>query len=430
MSDANLTYLAYQKETTWGVAPAVIDLKKMRFTKEALKHAKQTVQSAEIRDDRQITELTEVGVQAEGTIDFEFSNVDFDWLLEAFMFAAWSGAGAGTFLRNGVTRFSYLFERKAAAAAFHQFYGMMANELTLNITSRQIITGTAGFIGYLGGHSQGSLDATKATGYLTFAGNAVAGETVTIGTRVYTWATTPTTVANQVKVGASAAISLTNLIAAINLTAGAGSLYGSLTTINDQVTAFDDVGDMMKITAIQAGTEAHAIVTTETMTNASWGGGVMSGGVAATVTAPGTGKIFTASVNVAAVTEGGAALTSAIKSLKLNINNNLRGNDAVGKKGLDEVGLGECTITGEMQCYFRDNALFQKFFDHTNSSLVFDVTFNNAGVTTGYRFTLPAISFSDANPNVPGKNSDVMIPLNFQAVAAPGAYLMEILRIP
>jgi hypothetical protein len=119
---------------------------------------------------------------------------------------------------------------------------------------------------------------TKAQGTLTATGNAVANETVTIGTTVYTWKAAPTTVAFEVKVGASAADSLENLVAAINGGPGAGTAYGSLTTPHGSVDAFAGVGDTMTARAKVGGTAGNSIATTETMTNASWGAATLTGG--------------------------------------------------------------------------------------------------------------------------------------------------------
>ncbi len=111
-----------------------------------------------------------------------------------------------------------------------------------------------------------------ATGTLTLAGNAVAGETVTIGQQVYVWAASANTqTPNVVKVGSSASVSIDNLIAAINATAASqGSLYSFNTIPNLQVTAAAGAGDTMDVTAITAGANGNLIATLETMSQGSW----------------------------------------------------------------------------------------------------------------------------------------------------------------
>jgi hypothetical protein len=230
--------------------------------------------------------------------------------LEAATCGTWSGAGAGTTLANGLVRRSFGLEKKLAAAAFQSFRGMMINELTLNLNSRQIITGALAVMGVTG-------------------------------------------------------------------LAGAATI--------------DTAGG---------------------------------------VDAPGTGRILAASTNVANINEGGAPIATGVKSLRLNINNNLRFNDAIGNLYPDAIGMGECVISGTVVVYFKDNALLTKFQNHTASALTFDMIYDNAGTPTGYHVNLPKVQYSDGNADVSGKNSDLMQTLNFQAIADPGAFLMQISRLP
>jgi hypothetical protein len=118
-------------------------------------------------------------------------------------------------------------------------------------------------------------------GTLTLTGNAVADETVTIGTTVYTWKAAPTTVAYQVKVGASASASIDNLIAAINLAGTPGTDYGSLTAVHPTVRAYAGAGDTMDVqTKVDTILTAVGtlIATTQTMTNATWGATTLADG--------------------------------------------------------------------------------------------------------------------------------------------------------
>lgn len=110
-----------------------------------------------------------------------------------------------------------------------------------------------------------------AAGELTFSGVGTADDTITIGSVTYTLKAAPTTVANQVKIGASAAETAANLIAAINAGAGAGTLYGSATVAHPQVSAAQgSTTAKVKVTARVAGDEGNAIATTEVGSNTSW----------------------------------------------------------------------------------------------------------------------------------------------------------------
>ncbi|TIP38615.1 MAG: hypothetical protein E5X77_31675 [Mesorhizobium sp.] len=103
-----------------------------------------------------------------------------------------------------------------------------------------------------------------ASGRLVFSGAGTADDTITIGTTVYTLKAAPTTVAGQVKIGATAAETASNLIAAINGGAGAGTAYGSQTVPHPDVAAQSDAAGIVGIVAKQAGSAGNAIATTET----------------------------------------------------------------------------------------------------------------------------------------------------------------------
>ena len=109
-----------------------------------------------------------------------------------------------------------------------------------------------------------------ATQVLTFTGNAVNDETVTIGTRVYTWKTVALAT-DEITVGATQAISEANFTTAINTGPQGGG------AANAQVTAVDGAG-IVTLTAITAGSAGNSIATTETMTNASFGVATLAGG--------------------------------------------------------------------------------------------------------------------------------------------------------
>lgn len=117
---------------------------------------------------------------------------------------------------------------------------------------------------------------TAGLGTLTLTGLPLDTETVTIGSKVYTFQTVLTDVDGNVLIGATASDSIDNLIAGIMLTAGAGTTYAASMTAGDDVVATVGAGDTMLVYDQQSAT----LSTTEGLTNGSWG--------ASTIT-PGTG---------------------------------------------------------------------------------------------------------------------------------------------
>lgn len=114
--------------------------------------------------------------------------------------------------------------------------------------------------------------AAKGTG--TFTGQPSNNEALVIGATTYTWKTTLTGAANEVKIGAAFTDSLTNLVAAVNASAGAGTLYGTGTVANASVTAAVNASTIV-LTAILPGTAGNSVATTETTSNFSFDAAVL-----------------------------------------------------------------------------------------------------------------------------------------------------------
>lgn len=112
--------------------------------------------------------------------------------------------------------------------------------------------------------------------------NVANNDTVVINGRTYTFKTnlTASTTANEVKIGADADASLLNLIHAINNTGTPGTDYGSLTTINADVSAASSVtAHAFLVTAKVAGTAGNAITTTTPVgATLSWTGATLANG--------------------------------------------------------------------------------------------------------------------------------------------------------
>ena len=105
-------------------------------------------------------------------------------------------------------------------------------------------------------------------------------DTVTIGSKTYTFKTTLTPTEGEVLIGASAATALTNLKSAINHTGTPDTDY-KCAAAHTQVTATTLTATTLKVVALVAGTGPNAYATTETSSHLAWGAATMSGGTAA-----------------------------------------------------------------------------------------------------------------------------------------------------
>lgn len=134
----------------------------------------------------------------------------------------------------------------------------------------------ANFMGeLLGGDGSGLV----ASGVGTFAGVGLAGETITIDGVVYTLRAAPA-LANEVKIGATAAASAQNLADAINADPDAilAGTIGPDTEPHPTVSA-TVAGAVVTVRANNPGTAGNALATTETSaTLFSWGAATLAGG--------------------------------------------------------------------------------------------------------------------------------------------------------
>jgi hypothetical protein len=111
--------------------------------------------------------------------------------------------------------------------------------------------------------------------------NVSDGDTVTINTTVYRFKKTPVQ-AYDVRIGSTAAESLANLKAAINLSGTMGVEYCVGTAAHTTVIATTLTATTLAVVARTIGTTANSYETTETSSTLSWGAATMAGGVATT----------------------------------------------------------------------------------------------------------------------------------------------------
>lgn len=154
-----------------------------------------------------------------------------------------------------------------------------------NATKKYRLTAdTDVFVFYNGG--------VQATGTLTGDTVIVAnGDIVVVGdpavfTKTYTFQTVLTNVDGNVKIGASAAASMTNLFNAINGTGGViGTDYAASTLPHKTVSATNPTATTVVATSIRGGTQGNTIATTTTSAHLAWGGAVLTGGTSGAPTA-------------------------------------------------------------------------------------------------------------------------------------------------
>jgi hypothetical protein len=183
-------------------------------------------------------------------------------------------------------------------------------------------------------------------------------------------------------------------------------------------TGFEDVDQYWITDGLRVGTFSYNIASNSILTGSFGFNGRQTkrqgtsklGAAPYTVLETTSTPVANATVNVGEIVINGEALSTAIQSITMNGNNNLRDQNAVSFKFPAGIGAGRMEITGNLVAYFADGSLWDKFIEHETVSIEFsieDVLGNH------YEYTLPAVNFTTDTVNPPGGNQDVMENMEF-----------------
>jgi len=376
MSDANLSQIAKIAETTLGTTPATPELTKIRFTGEDLRNNKETVQSQEIRDDRQIPDLTKVHTQPEGGYSFELDYANFD--------QEWRGAlGAATW--NNVAT--------------------SADDLAIDTTAQTITDSDSG--GIFADVVAGALiqienaEDSGNNGLKRVVSVDAAGDVITLEAGSLTDDNTDDvamTIKQQAIVNGALKPSMTIEKKILNLN-GADFFQTFLGMVVD---------------TFSLNIESRQIITGDVqfigMTRATDADTIDDSG---DYTEPTAASIMNGTSNIGSITVDGATATERFKSLTIEISNNLRGKDAMGVEGNFDIGTGTFTVTGTLMAYFLDNDFLDKIDANTSFALEFAITDADGNA---YHIFLPNCKPANGDPSIEAINTDVMLDIEYQAI--------------
>lgn len=147
MSDGARHSMAFVVESVYGTTPTTPTFTPVRHKSVSLGLKKGSIESEEIRGDRQISDYRHGTEQVGGDVEVEFSYGSFDTLLEACLGGTWTT----NVLRAGTTRRSFTFERRfadmSASSQYHRFTGCEVGSLKLSVTPDKIVGATFGIVG-------------------------------------------------------------------------------------------------------------------------------------------------------------------------------------------------------------------------------------------------------------------------------------------
>lgn len=103
-AESNRAVLRYIPEIAWGEIPASGVSRTMRITSSSLAASKETQMSEELRADRMVPSIIEVGASTGGDFNFEYSPFSQDDFFQHFLLGEWSTAMYGLLVRGAAVR--------------------------------------------------------------------------------------------------------------------------------------------------------------------------------------------------------------------------------------------------------------------------------------------------------------------------------------
>lgn len=376
MADGSRHSLRYVPEVTPGVTPANPTFKIVRHTGTTLGLSKETLQSEELRDDRQIADFRHGARQTGGDISIELSYGSYDDILEALLGGTW-----GTSPTSG--------------------------EQSLSATSEAFVRAAGSFI--TDGFAVG--DIAKTSGFTTPANNG-------------TWSITALTALSMTvsRIGTGAGPTVEAAGAGRSVSGGTGRLKaGVLRRTFTLERFFADMAAANKpyhrFTGVEFNTLALTIAANamvqgtigvlgldNVLSTTPIAGATIS---AASTTSPldsFTGKLLEAGVEIAVVTE-----------ITLNLDNGMAPRFVVGSKTSIKPSIGRSNVTGQVTAFFEDSSLLDKFINETTTSLKFNLPDADGNA---YTVTIPRLKYTGGQPDVSGEGP-IVLSMPFQAILDP-----------
>ena len=373
MSNGSRHSMYAVEETVYGETPNDPALDLVRITGTTLGLAKDSLQSEEIRSDRQISDFRQGSNQVGGDINFELSYGSFDQFLEAVLLSDdWTSPAT-----TGTTTIS------ATATGFSRSVGSFVSDGFA--VGQTVVSSGFAVLGYNGASVITAVDALTMT-------------------------TAPLSGVHGIEAGDADEL----ILASQSIAAGAERRSFSF------VRHFADIATVDNPYYIYRGCELNSValsisansMITGTLTvigQSQETAGTLGGLGTPTFNAPSTTSpldSFTGTLD-----EGGTSV-AVITELSLTLANGIEPKFVVGSKNTIYPSVGRSNLTGQVTAYFEDSSLVDKFLDETESSITFSLP---DGAGNVQRFRIPRIKYTGGQPDVTGEGP-ITLTMPFQAL--------------
>jgi hypothetical protein len=366
LAETNRVQVRYAQESTWGETPSTPATTEVRITSESLTHNKETIVSEEIRSDRQRIALLEVSVSAEGDFGYELAYSAFE-----------------TFFANGL--------RNSISSAT-----VSLASCTVGASS---ITGPTG-TDFVANFAAGQFVILKSSGNSSH--NGVVAQIDSLTSTVLT------------TVGTTLTASVLTSAAVTGRTLTNGTTKNSYFVEVD----FDDITAVKYFTGMRIGSFSLSAAAQQIVTGVfSWMGeqGFTASTTVASsvVTSANQTTAITGAANVLNVFENSGDVGVAVQAFEVNVNNNMRARPQIGQKGSAEHGDGGVDVTGNLNVYFENISLYEKFINHTESNLALKMKDADGNYII---VSMPSVYYSSGAPAGTGQDQDVFLSMDYTAI--------------
>jgi len=384
------------EETTWGATPSTPTLEPVRFTSESLNYNADFTTSDEIRADRMTADTIQVSSSAGGEINAEWSYGTFDSFIAGAMFSDWVTTGTTVSAATDISL------TKTAGTP---------NVYEIESTSTDF-TAQSWSVGQF----------LKVEGFTTAGTFYAQIESIDSASKI-----TVLPMTDFATESAGDSITLTPLEYVQN-----GTTKKSFTIQK----AFTDLAtpEFWNFTGARIATWELELSTGSILTttfsvlakDAQMGESQFSG---ATVNSANTNKVLNAVDNIASIVFDGDPGNSTFffNELSVSLDNQLRGQEAVGQLGFVGVEAGRLSLTGSIELYFENSALFDKFRAATTFSLSFLAKDADGNV---YVVTIPRAKYTQMEIVAGGSDQDIFASAEFEGlIDSTGTYQYQVSRL-
>lgn len=468
---SNRVAVSKVREATFGVTPASPAFIRQRVTSADVDPGVQTVESDEIRSDRQVSDRIFLGMAGTSNLGGELSFSQFDADFEEALQSTWVtqpvitvvnldveisdvaattltvAAGGAAFKAGHLTLISGMTTtannglfRVTSSTATSIVYpaSSFTAQAVVNVGTSVRVVGFMGASGDIVATVTGGNALTSTTLDFTTLGIA-AGDWVRIGDgqSANSFATTLSNGWCRVSLVAANRLSFDICVGGFAADAGTGKtvrvffgdrLRNGSTKISNVIerqyldhspVSYEYVNGLTCDT-LELGFDSKAVVKITRTYKGSTTSISSTRASGATDVAPQTYDVLNTSSNVAEIDYNGSTLVfpNQVTSMTINVNNNLRSQEAITQQGVVQIGNGEFQVTGSLKAYFGSLTLYSDVLANARRALAVRMVTSTSNKES-YVVDLPAFELTDGKPNVSGKNQDVTLDSNYQAFVHP-----------